>query len=208
MMPPKVVLQVVAGLVILTLAGLTAVRGAPDTPAEWMAPIAPAVGVAWTGLWVFNRWAWRWRGIRGLTGRPLLDGTWHGELVPQALAGGAAAAVDGDIFMVVRQCFWSISVRLFTRESTSSSCGASLNRHDDGVYELVYVYINTPQHQVRERSGIHYGGAVLSAPKSADHGVHGQYFTDRKSRGDLSFHTRYATHIESYVAGPRLVAAA
>src|SRR4051812_47720370 len=137
-MPPKAVLQTVAALVILALIGLTALRGAPDTLSEWLAPIAPAGAVAGSGLWVFDRDAWRWPGIRKLTGRPVLHGTWHGTLASswKNPATGEQVPPDPDVFLVIRQRFWSVSVRQLTKESASASMTASLTKDDDGVHQL------------------------------------------------------------------------
>jgi hypothetical protein len=62
-MPPKPVLYVTAGFVVIALLGFTAIRGAPDTASEWLAPIGPAVTAAALCLWAFDRWIWRWPGI-------------------------------------------------------------------------------------------------------------------------------------------------
>lgn len=207
-MPPKVALHTVAVLVVLTLVGVTAVRGAPDTVSEWMAPIAPAVAVAWAGLWLFDRYAWRWPGVRSMVGRPVLDGTWHGELASDWVnpRTGAGVPPDPEVFLVVRQRYWSVTVRMLTKESASASLRADLTKYEDGVHQLVYLYGNTPRQQFRHRSGVHYGGAVLTAPKDHQHGIEGHYFTDRKTCGDMRFHTRYTTHVETHAAGLRLLA--
>lgn len=139
-MPPRVVLQTVAALVVLMLVGFTAWRGAPDTAADWTAPIAPSVALAGVGLWVFDRYAWRWRGVRNLVARPVLDGTWHGELAsdwvnPQT---GQRVEPDANVFLVVRQRYWSITVRMLTKESASASLRADLTKYEDGVHQLVY----------------------------------------------------------------------
>jgi hypothetical protein len=205
--PPKAVLQTVAALVVLALLGLTALRGAPDSLNEWLAPIAPAVAVAWAGLLVFDRYAWRWPGIRKLTGRPGLHGTWHGRLASDWVNPKTNERVppDPDVFLVIRQRFWSISVRQLTKESASASMTASLTSGEDGVHELVFIYGNKPKQEFRHRSEIHHGAAVLTAPRSVGDGIEGHYFTDRKTCGDLTFPTRYKHLGETHEAGRRLV---
>ena len=207
-MPPKVALQTVAVLVVLTLLGLTALRGAPDTVTEWIAPIAPAVAVGWAGLWLFDRYAWRWPGVRNVVGRPVLDGTWHGELASDWVnpKTGEGVPPDPNVFLVVRQRYWSVTVRMHTKESSSASLRADLAKHEDGVHQLVYLYGNTPRQPFRYRSELHYGGAVLCAPKDPSHGIEGHYFTDRKTCGDMRFHTHYSTYVETHAHAMRLLA--
>jgi hypothetical protein len=204
-MPPKVALQTVAALVILTLVGLTALRGAPHTVSAWMAPIGPAVAVAWAGLWVFDRYAWRW--LSSVVGRPVVDGTWHGDLASDWVnpETGEGVPLDANVFLVVRQRYWSVTVRMLTKESASASLRADFTKYEDGVHQLVYLYGNTPRQQFRHRSEVHYGGAVLSAPKDRESGVEGHYFTDRKTCGEMRFHTRYRKHVETHAAGLRLL---
>ena len=54
-----------------------------------------------------------------------------------------------------------------------------------GEIQLTYCYLNTPKSAYRDRSEIHYGTATLSIsnPKEID----GQYYTDRKTIGDMHF---------------------
>jgi hypothetical protein len=80
-MPSTVALRVVALVVVATIAVLTLLHGhPPQSFTEWLAPVGPAVAVASGLLCVFDRFAWRWPGLRKLVGRPILHGTWHGEL--------------------------------------------------------------------------------------------------------------------------------
>lgn len=206
-MPPKIVLQTVATLVVAILLGLTALRGAPDTPGEWLAPIGPAVAVASAALWLFDRHAWRWRGIRTLARRPELHGTWHGELASHWVdpKTGQRIAADPDLFLVVRQCYWSISARLLTKESASASQVARLTTEDDDVRSLIYVYANTPRVDVRHRSAPHFGAVVLAAPRNRTDGLEGSYFTDRTTRGELRFRRHYPRLVETHTAGRAMV---
>jgi hypothetical protein len=208
-MPAKAVLYVVAALVVLVL-GLTAFRGAPDTPAEWLAPIGPAVAVAPAGLVAFDRWLWRWPGICKLHARPVLHGTWHGTLASDWVnpETGEGIPPDDDVFLVVRQRFWQVGVRLLTKESRSSSTVAAFKTDCDGVHQLYYVYANTPRPEVRYRSELHLGTVVLGAPRDLSQGLEGHYFTDRKTGGEMHFRERHKKLIETHAAGRDLVESA
>jgi hypothetical protein len=205
--PAKTVLYVVAVIVVLVLLGLSAFRGAPDTPAEWLAPIAPAVAVAGVGLAVFDRWVWRWPGVCKLHGRPVLHGTWHGTLASDWVnpETGQRIPPDNDVFLAVRQRYWSVGVRLLTKESRSSATVAAFKTDSDGVYQLYYVYINTPRPEVRHRSELHLGTVVLGAPRDRSQGLEGHYFTDRKTGGEMRFRDHYKTPIETHAAGRELI---
>lgn len=188
----------------------TAIRGdLPENPSEWLAPIGPAVTVAGIGLALFNRWVWHFPLIRMLHGRPVLRGTWHGELASQWInpQTGRGIPPDPDVFLAIRQTFWTVSVRLITNESKSQSVTASLRDTGHGVYELVYVYTNTPRVSVRDRSEVHYGAVVLAAPVDRAAGLEGHYFTDRNTRGEMRFGRHFKKPVETHAAGRQLVEA-
>lgn len=73
---------------------------------------------------------------------------------------------------------------LATNESKSKSLSASI---DDilGEMQLTYCYLNTPKSEYRDRSEIHYGTATLSIANPQI--LEGQYYTDRKTNGDMLF---------------------
>lgn len=207
-MPAKPVLQVVALLTVAAFVFDSAIRGqAPASLAEWLAPVAPAVTIAGVGLWVFDRYAWRWPWAARMLGRPVLHGTWHGTLASSWVdpSTGQRVPADGDVFLVVRQRYWQISARLLTKESSSASLLASITRADDSVHQLVYVYANTPRPEVRNRSAAHFGAVVLNAPHDRSEGLDGEYFTGRQTTGELRFGEHFRALVETHSAGLRLL---
>lgn len=207
-MPARPVLLVVAGLTIAVLALTSAVRGhLPENLAEWLAPIGPAVTAAGVGLGVFNRWVWHFPLVRKLHGRPVLRGTWHGELASQWISPetGQRIPPDPDAFLVVRQTFWAVSVRLITKESKSVSLSADLRDTGDGVYELAYLYSNEPRLSVQHRSKPHTGAAMLATPVDRSAGLEGMYFTPRPSQGEMRFNRHFTELIETHREGLMLL---
>lgn len=195
-------------LALAILASFVAVRAhAPESVSEWLAPVAPAVALAALALWVFDNYAWRWPGVSKLVGRPILHGTWHGELASNWSDPSTRERIasDPDVFLVVRQRFWQVTVRLLTKESSSASTLAEFMRHADGVYQLVYMYSNTPRPEFRHRSALHQGVVVLHAPLDREDVLEGAYFTDRSTTGALRFRRHFATLIGTYDAGSRLI---
>lgn len=210
-MPAQIVVRVVVATAVAFVALVALARGSvPDNLAEWLAPIAPATLAAWLGLLAFDKWVWRFRFIPKMTGRPNLHGTWHGSLHSQWVnpRTGERIGPDDNVFIVIRQRFWSVTVQLLTKESSSGSLVADLVRTDGGV-KLCYLYRNTPRDAVRDRSEIHLGAVVLEAPMDTRHGFTGSYFTDRNpsmTRGELHMTERYKTLVETHRAGVALVA--
>ena len=207
-MPARNVLLVVAALTIAALALSSAIRGhVPENTSEWLAPIGPAVTVAGAGLAVYNRWVWHFPLIRRLHGRPVLRGTWHGQLTSQWVDTQAKKQIppDSDVFLVVRQTFWSVSVRLITKESKSYSLSAALGDTGDGVYDLSYLYTNAPRLSVRARSYPHLGAAVLAAPLDRSAGLEGLYFTDRQTLGEMRLRRHFTKLIETHDEGLELL---
>jgi hypothetical protein len=69
----------------------------------------------------------------------------------------------------------------------SWSTAATLYSNDaDGIKRLSYTYINQPKASVRDRSAISNGAAVLRIVGGASRRLEGQYWTDRKTTGDVA----------------------
>ena len=205
-MPPRSVLYTVATIVIGVVLAYGAVRGhLPRTTSEWLSPIGPAVTFAGVILWLFDRWVWRWPGARRLHSRPVLHGTWHGTLASEYIDPETNQQVPADpnVFLVVRQRFWHVAVRLLTKESASLSMVATFRADVDDVQELISVYTNKPKGEVRDRSVIHLGALILGAPRDTRPGFAGEYFTDRMTRGSLTFRRHLGGPVETHAEAMR-----
>ena len=135
----------------------------------------------------FVRWCWRWKVLRGwLIKLPDLQGTWRGELRSDWVNPATGQGVPPiPICIVIRQTFSSIGITLMTQESSSYSTAAEINTlYGDPQLCLSYTYTNRPKATLRNRSQIHDGAAILkivSSPRSLE----GEYWTSRKTRGDI-----------------------
>jgi hypothetical protein len=77
---------------------------------------------------------------------------------------------------------------LYTAESESYSVAASINRDDDSdILRLDYSYTNRPKLSLRDRSAIHDGAASLRIITSPARLLQGEYWTSRKTTGEMSF---------------------
>jgi len=178
-------------LLIWALAQL--VSGAGLQPG-FFKPASNVVSAAVVLAFVFDRWMWRWIVFRGwLVKRPDLQGTWRVELqsnwtLPESQA--RIAPIEG--FLVVRQTYSRLSMRLLTAESTSRLRGAEITCDADELYEVAGVYSNEPKVGVRDRSPIHNGAISLAVRGTPPTALEGHYWTDRGTRGELTATSRVA----------------
>lgn len=92
--------------------------------------------------------------------------------------------IERKAVLEIRQTLMSVHITLTTDEGKSNSLSASIDEIS-GETQLTYCYLNTPKSEFRHRSQIHYGTAMLSINNPAS--LDGQYYTDRKTTGDMSF---------------------
>jgi len=138
---------------------------------------------------LFTKWAWKWRIFRGwLVPLPNLQGTWKGNLHSTWIDPVTGQKIaPKNIVLVIRQTFSSISCVVFTDESDSYSTTAQINQDDEsGIFRISYNYINRPRSAVRDRSEIHDGAAILKIVSSPKRKLEGEYWTSRKTTGDIS----------------------
>lgn len=138
-------------------------------------------------LVAFDLWAWRLRFLHGwFVPRPDLRGTWRVELQSDWKDPATDEGIGPIVaYLVVRQTFSMLSVRMLTAESASELVAAEINKASDGTYRLAAVYRNEPNLSVRARSPIHYGAIVLDVQGDPVKDLAGYYWTDRNSRGEL-----------------------
>ena len=78
-------------------------------------------------------------------------------------------------------------------ESVSYAAQFLVDAHS-GDKKLIYSYINTPGAAVREDSAIHNGTALITiSEKNNTIELSGNYWTDRKSTGELNLKRRQAS---------------
>lgn len=136
----------------------------------------------------FDKWIWRWPGIRRVVPRPLLTGLWKATLKPTAEShipdGGDRGPIEA--YVVVNQSFWSLSVRLYTVQSRSDSRGMVLTRYDDSDYQrLSFMYENQPRPEHLHRSPRHVGTCELEVAGKTPTQMSGTYYTDRLTTGEI-----------------------
>lgn len=146
----------------------------------------PAVATLLLIAW--DLWVWRWPLVWKSTPRPRLDGLWSVTLHPteesHIPAGGNRGPISG--YLVITQTYWTISLRLFTKESSSVSRSFFWDNSHGAVTEsLTFVYDNTPMQREQNRSPRHLGTCALRPGNRRPTEIQGMYFTDRYTQGDM-----------------------
>ena len=183
--------KVLVGLIVVIWAVVLLVQGHP-VPLDYLKAFSYVVTGVSFALLFWERWLWSWRVFRPwLTNRPDLRGTWKGHLVsnwidPITKQGRG----EIDAYLVVRQTYTTIDVRLLTAESGSISLSANIVADGEGIHTVAVVYRNTPRALLREHSPIGHGGMLLYVRGIPIHQLDGEYWTDRQTKGELTLRLR------------------
>lgn len=170
-------------------------------PFSFFAPLSIVVSVLVGLLFVFNAWAWRWPGIHSLVGRPDLRGTWKGTLRPNSKSSNYNVNGEAvEVFMVIRQTFSTLHLRLLSPESQSFSLAANVAEEAPEQYVVTWVYRNEPRHSAQNRSPVHLGGGVLRVGGETVQSMAGHYWTDRQSSGEIDLALIGRTRVNDYAA--------
>ncbi|MGH7616007.1 MAG: hypothetical protein ACREPM_02140 [Gemmatimonadaceae bacterium] len=186
------------GYVVMALAIVLLVGGAvlPSGFFKGMSTVTSATIVA---VAAFDRWLWRWRPLQGwFVKRPYVGGTWRVRLQSSWIPNGKDQPVDVTGYLVVRQTFLRLSVRLLTKESSSRLRGAEVIGDGDDAFSIAAVYVNEPKYSVRERSPIHHGALVLAVKGSPPSILEGHYWTDRATSGEMQASQRRLDVYDTY----------
>lgn len=151
-------------------------------------PYSIAVAVVLLSFLAFDRWCWRIPPLPRLLRRPVLAGTWKGELRSNWVnptSGEKLAPIPA--FLLVHQTYETITLRMFTAESSSTSQTAEINTSPDGVAEVITTYHNVPKLHLQERSRVHYGAMRLDVHGDPPSRLQGAYWTDQGTKGEVAF---------------------
>lgn len=149
---------------------------------------------------IFTKWAWRWRIFRGwLIKIPDIQGTWRGSLVSTWVNKNTNDNKPIQAILAIRQNFNRIDCSLYTKESSSYSTAAEINKDQGGNLYFSYNYTNRPKVSLRERSEIHDGAAILRIIKSPSYALEGEYWTSRKTTGEMKFMFETSTIAETFI---------
>ncbi len=137
--------------------------------------IGEAVGLTVLIITLYERFLWRYNPFEDT---PVLKKRYKGVLI------STHDSLERVANLEIQQTLLTISIVQETGESRSKSITASIEKIL-GEKQLTYCYLNTPNASVRNRSEIHYGTAMLCVEDTNK--LTGQYFSDRKTTGDILF---------------------
>lgn len=149
---------------------------------------------------IFTKWAWRWKIFQGwLVQIPDIQGTWRGSIISTWIDPSTNKKADSiPAILSIKQTYNKIDCFLFTKESSSHSTAAEINLDQSGNLYFNYNYTNRPRASVRERSEIHDGAAILQIIKMPSRSLEGEYWTSRKSTGEMKFQFTTKTIAEKF----------
>src|ERR1700688_795807 len=139
----------------------------------------------------FELWLWKLPFLHGwLVKRPVLTGNWRAELRSnwKDASGATIPPVEG--YVVIRQTFLNLSLRLMTKESSSHLVGNEVVCSVGGLYCVSGVYRNEPRYEDRSHSPIHYGAVWLQVIDTPTQMLEGHYWTDRNTAGEMRLNER------------------
>lgn len=185
-------------------AGLLLLDGAV-LPPDFFRPLSSAVTVFMVLFVAFDKWLWRARFLHPwFVATPDLQGTWTGTVL-SARVDPATGRKRHPIsaYLVVRQSYSEIRLRLFTKESVSEMLAGEVTTSADGTHEILSIYRNVPWQPYRETSPIHLGGLRFSVEGQPPHSLRGEYWTDRQSHGEARFGRLTVSQVTSFEEGQR-----
>jgi hypothetical protein len=163
-------------------------------------PLSTVVTTVLYAVMAFDLWLWKIPLLHGwFVKRPVIDGTWRVEIRSNWKnpdGKGNPPPIEG--YMVARQTFSMLSMRLLTEESNSELLGTEVVCSADGLYCISGVYRNEPRFQVRDRSEIHYGAVWLRIFDEPVKRMVGHYWTDRKTAGEMDLGHRQTKKFHTF----------
>jgi hypothetical protein len=177
-------------LVAWALDAVSTYFGVGGAPFWKWASLAVAIVVLILGTVLQMAWRPLWRRYPkfGRNLFPDLNGVWQGHLVStwkNPETGESPPPIPTTI--TINQTLFTTSITLKTGESKSYSTRCLLERTPDpGIARVWYSYDNQPNAEVSHRSARHEGVAWLEMDLAVSNKLSGQYFTHRKTTGDIS----------------------
>ena len=199
-MSRQIIIRVVVAIVAIVFSGGTWIQSG-KLDIGWLRYFSAAVFLATLIISIWDLWLWRIPLVQRIPHAPRnICGTWKGELDSLWVDPSSGAKRDPKCaFLVVRQTASTISVRLLTDESQSTSSLASISL-TDGTAVLEFMYLNRPKIHLEDRSRMHHGSTVLQVTGTPAERLEGRYWTDRDTRGSLFFDRRVRKPAEDYLS--------
>jgi hypothetical protein len=166
----------------------------------WLHHLSTVITVVLYAVIAFDLWLWKLPLLHDwFVKRPVIDGTWKVELRSNwkdPATQNTIPPIEG--YMVVRQTFSTLSMRLLTAESHSELVGTEIVCSADRQYCVSGVYRNEPRFEVRDRSEMHYGAVWLRIITQPTKQLIGHYWTDRATAGEMELNSRQRKKFQNF----------
>lgn len=179
-------------------------QGTPLT-VEHVRPFSIVLGALVAIAYVAEHWAWRWPFLRGwLFSRPDVRGTWKVTIQSEWVDPKTNERVPPiTAYAAIVQTQSKLQIHLMTPESESCLLASSIAATACGErFEIAVVYANKPNVALRGvRSERHVGAAIIGthgASKYKPDSMTAEYWTDRRTVGQMTFEGRVPTVYSRY----------
>lgn len=185
----------IAWMIIIQLTGLSNIFSY-----ETLKRIPDAV--MYTGIFyiIFSKYLWKIKYFHPwLVPYPNIQGTWVGTLESTWIdpkTGKRIAPIP--VQFCIKQDFEHLYISMYTKESSSYSQTARFLEESDKSLMISYTYSNKPEATVRDRSEIHDGAAYLRIVEDGEIILKGEYWTSRKTTGDIKIKKKAHTLINCF----------
>jgi hypothetical protein len=163
-------------------------------------PLSIVITIVLYAVMAFDLWLWKIPFLHGwFVKRPVIDGSWKVEIRSNwenPATGTVIEPIEG--YIVIRQTFSTLSLRLLTEESSSELVGTEIVCSANGLFCVTGIYRNEPRFQVRERSAIHYGAVWLKVIDEPLKKLIGHYWTDRGTAGEMELSNRQKKRFQTF----------
>lgn len=191
-MIPDRQLKLLAFIIVAALAVVLVMQGHGVPAKDFYNAFSYVVTAAAFLLVVWDRYLWHWWPCYPyLHKKPDLRGTWRGRLESNYRDPATNQTKPPiEIYMVIRQTYSTIDLRMFSIESSSVCLSGSFHADNVDLYTLACTYRTTPTVLLRKKSPISHGGLLLNIRGVPTHQLDGEYWTDRSTAGEVVFASR------------------
>jgi hypothetical protein len=140
------------------------------------------------GVFVWNKWIWKINLIQKIPFvPPNINGTWEGTIEYQD---DNKQTIVEKAYLVIEQNNRNLfRVDLLSKESQSALSSPAYLVKENSKQYFEYFYRNSTKESVKHRSANHIGSAHIQY-NAISTSLSGEYWTDRKSKGELTFKAR------------------
>jgi hypothetical protein len=189
--------------VALALYGVALFVAGVAVEIDWLRPFGIVGTVVGVVLGAFDKWLWKLPWLHPwFVETPSIGGTWKGQLTSSA--DGQIGETFRECYLVVRQRFSKVSAVLLTEESESKELTASIYRDSADGQTLAVTYENIPKRRYRDASPPNRGGMILHVRGDPPKQLDGEYFTSRRTVGEIEFDRRSGALADTFAEAARL----